>query len=96
MFTHIIQLRAGKTKRGKFSAFNNLYLHPCNSYLNMLVYPLNTTPTKEYKHLLFHRIGNELFTHRVSFPLLWLLLLAVKAVQQLLDYIILCKNKPLL
>lgn len=61
----------------------------------MLLNPLNATPCKKYKHLLFHRT----VIHRASLPLLQLLLLAIKVVQWFLDYIIhafLHKNKLLL
>lgn len=73
--SHILySLEEEKLKKGNWpSVFNNLYLHPCYPYLNMLLYHLNATPCKKYKHLLFHRIANGLFIHRVSFPLLQLL-----------------------
>lgn len=56
----------------------------------MLLYILNATSYKKYDHLFLHSIGiNWLFRLRTSLPLLQLMLLAIKAVQQLLEYIIL-------
>lgn len=91
IYVHVLySLEEEKVKKGKWpSVINNLYSDPCNCYWNMLLYLLNATPYKKYKHQLFHRVGNGLFIHRASLPLLQLLLLAIKAVQQLLDYSIL-------